>query len=268
MVSRKKPQQATSVPSPTTESTKSVEQTIATAWQLLTEGKPLEAETLCATLVKRIPDHAHGWFIRGLAAGALGKPKVALKHFDQVKDSPDLLPPVAQASGKAFIMLEDFEQALDHFQQALMFKPDDGTCLYLVGFCYLRLNQAKEAQRFFRQAVMLEPELGPAHFELGNLALQIGDAAKALNHFQTAAQTLPESAEVSNNLGLCHQALNQAQQAEASFRQALTLNPGYAEAWFNLGHLLQRQGAEEAIGTLEQAFKLNPMLRRLKAHEQ
>jgi tetratricopeptide (TPR) repeat protein len=266
MVSRKQPRPSTPVTS-STESPKSVEQTIATAWQLLTEGKAREAETLCATLVKRIPEHAHGWFIRGVAAGALGKPKVALKHFDQVKDSPDLIPSVAQAKGKAFIMLEEFEQALDHFQQALMFKPDDGTCLYLVGFCYLRLGQANEAKRFFRQAVMLEPELGPAHFELGNLMLQNGNAAKALNHFQTAAQTLPDSAEVCNNLGLCQQALNQAQQAEASFRQALKLNPDYAEAWYNLGNLLQHQGTDEAIATLEQAFKLNPMLRRLQAHD-
>lgn len=239
----------------------SVEQAMSQAWQHLSEGRPRQAETLCAQLVKRYPEHDHGWYIRGVAVAMLDKHALALKHFDHVKNSPDLLPAVEQARGRSYLSLGQFEQALHHLQQALMYKPDDAQCYYLMGVTEYQNGRTAEARRFFQQAVLLEPQLGPAHFELGTLALQAGDATRAIGHFSTAATLLPQAPEVLNNLGLSHQSLGQTQQAESSFRAALKVLPGYAEAWFNLGLLLRQQGSNEAEAALRQALQLNPLLR-------
>lgn len=240
----------------------SVEQAMSQAWQHLSEGRPRQAEMLCAQLVKHYPEHDHAWYIRGLASALLDKHALALKHFDHVKNSPDLLPALAQAQGRSHLSLGQFDNALDYFQQALMYKPDDAQCYYLLGVTENQNARPEEARRFFRQAVLLEPQLGPAHFELGTLALQAGDAARAIGHFTTAATLLPQAPEVPNNLGLCHQSLGQIQQAEASFRAALKIFPSYAEAWFNLGLLLRHQGSGEAAEALDRALQLNPSLRK------
>lgn len=239
----------------------SVEQAMAQAWQHLSEGRPRQAEALCSRLIKSYPEHDHAWYIRGLASAMLDKHVLALKHFDHVKSSPDLLPALAQARGRSCLSLGQFNNALDYFQQALMYMPDDAQCYYLLGVTENQNARPEEARRFFRQAVLLEPQLGPAHFELGTLALQAGDAARAIGHFTTAATLLPQAPEVPNNLGLCHQSMGQIEQAEASFRAALKIFPSYAEAWFNLGLLLRHQGSGEAAEALDRALQLNPSLR-------
>lgn len=239
---------------------RSAEQIMSLAWQAYGEGRPREAEALCARLVKARPDHAHGWFLRGLAAATLGKPKLALKHFERVRDAPDLLPALAQAGGRALLDLGDVEAALARFQEALSYRADDASTYYFLGLASLRQGAGEEARRFLRQAAMLEPKLGPAHYELGVMALNAGQAAQAVASFSAAVEHMAGSPEALNNLGLAHQSAGDAEAAEASYRRALELNGNYAEAWFNLGVLLRATRSGEANACFSRARKLNPAL--------
>lgn len=234
---------------------------MALAWQMLGQGKAKEAETLCANLVKLVPEHGHAWFLRGVAAGALGKHKLALKHFEQVKNAPDLLPSLAQARGRIYLSTGEYEIALDRFQEALSYSPEDHQCYYYLGLIKLRQQAVDEARRFLRQAVLLEPSFAPAHFELGVLALNAGEATKAVNSFQAAAKQMADVPEVMNNLGLSQQAAADLKGAEASYRRAIELRPTYAEAWFNLGMVLKSLAPAQADAALNKAISLNPALK-------
>lgn len=241
----------------------SIEQAIARAWQSLSDGLPKQADSLCALVLKQYPEHAHAWFIRGLAAATSGKHAVALKHFERVQASPDLLPSLEQAKGRSHLSLAQFDIALAHLQQALLYKPDDAQSHYLLGVTERQLGNLEGARRFFRHAAMLEPTLGAAHFELGALALQSGDAQKAVGHFNSAATHLPLAPEVHNNLGLSYQGLGLLDDADASFRRSIDLLPSYAEAWFNLGLLLRHRGSSEAVAAIDRALALNPALKQV-----
>lgn len=238
-----------------------VEQTIGVAWEHLGAGRPRDAEKLCAQLLKTFPDHAHAWFLRGVAAAALGKPKLALKYYDAVQKAPDLLPSLAQARGRALLALDQSEAAIDCFQQALLYRADDATLYYLLGLAKLRQSLADEARRLMRQCTLLDPAFGPAHYELGVMALSAGDGSKAVGHFQAAAKHLPDSPEAANNLGLSLQSVGDLTGAEQSYRAALTLNDRYAEAWFNLGQTLRALGQGQADDAFSRAFDLNPALK-------
>jgi tetratricopeptide (TPR) repeat protein len=251
----KKPAQKKTTPRP-----QNVEQTMSLAWQAYGEGRPREAETLCAQLVKMHPEHAHAWFLRGLAVATLGKPQLALKHFDKVTNAPDLLPALAQSRGRALMALDRLDEALDRFQEALAYKPDDASTYYFLGVAKMTQGDGDEARRFMRQCALLEPAFGPAHYELGVLAMQVGQAAQAATHFRAACEHLGASPEAANNLGLALQASGDAAGAETSYRRALELNPDYAEAWFNLGTLLRATGQAEADAALKKALKLKPEL--------
>lgn len=244
----------------TTPQPQSVEQMMSLAWQAYGEGRPREAETLCARLVKIHPEHAHAWFLRGLANATLGKPQLALKHFDKVANAPDLLPTLAQSRGRTLMALGRLEEALDRFQEALAYKPDDASTYYFLGVAKMTQGGLDEARRFMRQCTLLEPAFGPAHYELGVIAMQAGQATQAVSHFRAACEHLGASPEAANNLGLALQANGDAAGAETSYRRALELNPDYAEAWFNLGVLLHATGHPEADAAQAKALKLNPAL--------
>lgn len=245
-----------------------VEQTVAQAWEHLGAGRPREAEKLCAQLLKQVPDHAHAWFLRGVAAAALGKPQQALKYYDAVQKAPDLLPSVAQARGRAWLALGESEAAIDCFQEALLYRADDANLYYLLGLAKLRQSAPDEARRFLRQCTLLDPHFGPAHYELGVMALGAGDGAKAVGYFAAAVRDLPDSPEAVNNLGLSQQMTGDLAAAERSYRAAVALNHRYAEAWFNLGQTLRALGARGAEEALAQAVALNPTLKEALAHAQ
>ena len=241
------------------------EQALAQAWQAFSEGRFGETDKLCAGMVKKVPAHAHGWYLRALAALALDKPKQALQHLAHIKDAPDLLPGLAQARGRAFLALGRPEEALTSFQETLGYKADDAATHHLVALALLAQGDSVAARQYFRRATLLDPALGSAHYELGVLALAAGDARQAAAAFTTAAQHLPGVAQVHNNLALALQAEGDAALAEQSLRRALELDDRYAEAWFNLAGLLQARGdaasSEEARTT---ALRLNPALAQVR----
>lgn len=247
-------------------SSSSPDQKLALAQRAFVEGRFTEAEKLCAGLVKALPTHAHGWYLRGLAALALNKSKQALQHLAHVKDAPELLPAVAQARGRAFLGLEQWGDAVASFQKNLGYKADDAGTHHLLALALLGQGDASAARQYFRRATLLDPTLGAAHYELGVMALAAGDARQAVTAFAAAAQHLPGVAQVFNNLGLAQQAIGEPSAAEQSLRKALELDANYAEAWFNLAHLLQAQGdAVHADAARAKAMSLNPALGKVHA---
>ncbi len=231
-----------------------------TAWQ---DGKPREAETLAAQLVKAVPAHAHGWFIRGLAVEALGKPAVALKHFEQVKDAPDLLFGVAQARGRAHLALSQTELAVSHLQESLALQADDAQSHYLLALAVMQQGAQDDGRRLLRQATLLDPSLGAAHFELGVMYLQQGDYAKAQTSCELAVKYLPGVALPLNNLALALKAQGMLKEAAEQFERAVAVDAKFADAWGNLFIVRSELGVASAAQARAQAVKLSPQLAEL-----
>jgi tetratricopeptide (TPR) repeat protein len=242
------------------------DQLLSSAWQAFTEGRLAVAAKQCATLLKAIPGHAHGWHMRALVALAQDKPKQALDYLAHVKDTPELLPSVAQTKGRAYLRLGQTDAALACFQEALGYQADDATSHYYLAMTLLAQGDAATARTYFRRATLLNPQLGAAHYEIGVLALAAGEAPQAVAAFTNAAKNMPTVAAVFNNLGLAQQSVNDTLAAEASFRQALALDERYAEAWYNLGGLLHAQGdSAGADKARTAALRLKPALGALQA---
>jgi len=234
---------------------------MAEAWSAWSDGKIKSADTLAVKLLKVIPQHEHAWFLRGLCSARLGKHAQAIKQWEHVQHSPDLLPPLTQSKGVSYLSLGQTDLAVQQFQQALLYTPDHAQCHYLLGMATKLQGDLAEAQRSLRRAVLLDPQLAHAQFELGALLLQAGDAQRALNHFKAASPHLPNAPELHNNLGLCYQGLGQTANAVSSYRKAVELQPNYAEAWFNLGMCQGGPDAPEGQHALAKAFELNPELK-------
>jgi len=237
------------------------EQMIGLAWQAFGEGRYQEAQRLCESLTAAMAEHAHAWYLRGLASAAQGQSEAALSCWDQVKNAPDLLPDLAQGRGRVLLAMGRLEEALAQFQDAMTYQPDNAANYYFIGLVSLQQGALGDARRYFRQASVLDPKFGQAHYELGVLALHNEQYPQALTAFKAAVEHMPQSPEAANNLALSHQALGDVKEAEAWFRKAVKLKDSYAEAWFNLGLMLRVQGSKKAEACIDKALKLNPALR-------
>jgi tetratricopeptide (TPR) repeat protein len=194
---------------------------------------------------------------------ALGKPALALKHFEHVKDAPDLLFGLAQARGRASLAVGDTERAVQYLQESLALQADDAQSHYLLALALMQQGAPEDGRRLLRQATLLDPTLGPAHFELGVLYLQQGDYDRARASCELAVKHLPGVALPLNNLALALKATGHLKEAAEQFELAVQADPKYADAWGNLFIVRSELGLASAAQARTQAVKLSPQLAEL-----
>jgi tetratricopeptide (TPR) repeat protein len=150
-------------------------------------------------------------------------------------------------------------EAIGHFEQALVRKPDDARALFALGNTARALGMARPAEEFFRRVLALEPERVEALVNLANLLRASGgfDAAEAL--LAPALTRNPDAAELWLTLGSVHRERGDAVRAQQYYRQSLALRPDYPAALCNLADLLADAGEmDEALALYDRAIKRDP----------
>jgi tetratricopeptide (TPR) repeat protein len=206
----------------------------------------LERAVACKPVWRRMA--RSGW---GLLLGF----SVAFNLLASVKQSAEWhsdLGVVLARQGKA-------QEAVDHFEQALRFKPDYAEAHNNLGAALFQAGQVQEAIDHYEQAVRLAPDFVDAHLNLGLALMGQGKAQEAIDHYEQAVRLKPDYAEAHNKLGTALMEQGRMQEAIGHYEQALRINPDYVEAHNNLGIVLMGQGRlQEAIGHYEQALRIQP----------
>ena len=141
------------------------------------QGDLAGAEQACTAILGTAPSTAEAWFFLGL---------------------------VRQRQ-------ETFDEAADHYEQALSLAPCFPEARNNLGVVLQEFDKIEAAEACFRQALALDPAYAEAH----------------------------------NNLGNALQDLGRLTEAEAAYRQALHLRPNYIDALHHLGNGAWRwRGAE------------------------
>ena len=150
-------------------------------------------------------------------------------------------------------------EAIDQFQQALRFEPDDAEAHNNLGGLLAKQSQMDEAIHQFQEATRLEPDHPHAHYNLGNALLIKGQIDEAIRQFQEVIRLKPDHAEAHYNLGTVLGSRGRTDEAITQYQEATRLNPGNADAHYNLGLALASKGqTEEAIRRFEAALKGKP----------
>ena len=167
---------------------------------------------------------------------------------------------VAQCNlGIALAARGRLDEAIQHFDRALLLKPDDVKADLNLGAAWARQGNLLEAVQHFERALQLEPDYPEAHCNLGNALAAQGRLDEAIQHYERALQLKPDDAEVHYNLGKALAAQGKLDEAVRHFERALQFKPDDALAHHNLGVALARQGkADEAIQHFERALQLKP----------
>ncbi|MBF0461317.1 MAG: tetratricopeptide repeat protein [Magnetococcales bacterium] len=155
--------------------------------------------------------------------------------------------------------LEQPEQALAYWQQAIRIQPHFADAYYNMGNFLTAQKRYQEAEAAYRQVLRIQPDDAGACNNLGNLLHQLQRFTEAEAAYREALRLQPGYAKASNNLGVSLAEQKRFAEAEAAYRHALHCNPADADTHNNLGNLLKKQQhfteAEQAYRT---ALRLQP----------
>ena len=166
------------------------------------------------------------------------------------------------------------ENALKHYQQALLHNPKDLDAQINCGNLCVELQRYEEAAGYFRRIARVlktnqaaKNALCYALQALGNQSHNNGQYAQAEACFQESLEHQANNAIDWYNLGNAQRELGKPQAALTSYLQSIKFNPNDADAHNNCGNVQRELGQlDKAIASYKQALALNPNLHHALAH--
>ena len=190
-----------------------------------TEGRLLEAETVCNRVLQAKPN---------------------------LPEAEHLLGVIAHQNGKLGDAIDHVQRAVKLAPQVALFHANLGEMLRLAGRPKLAAEEA-------RRAIEIEPKMPAALSNLGVALYELKDYEEAARAQRSAIAANPDFAEAHSNLGNALHALRRFHEAIAAYHRAVELKPNFADAWANLGTALHHSGSfEDGIFALRRAIALAP----------
>ena len=150
-------------------------------------------------------------------------------------------------------------EAVDHFRQSLLIKPDYVPAMNNLGFIYNRIGLTQEAIAASKQAVKINPEYAGAYCNLARAYNDSNQPRDAMEACEKAISLNPDFAEAYCNLGVAYGRLNKPLEAVENFKRAIKLKPDFTEACYNLGVIWMQLGrSKDAAEAFRQAIRFNP----------
>ncbi len=141
-------------------------------------------------------------------------------------------------------------EAVGHLQKAVTIHPAYKNAWLLLGNAFYYLNNFDQAIQAFKQALVLDPEyadasknMGLAYRDGGRIAGEtLGDLRKATTYLKEAAALLPEDYEAHRLAGIAFGFSGNKLEAISYFQRAAQIKPDLSDAWFNLGTAYYQAG--------------------------
>lgn len=161
--------------------------------------------------------------------------------------------------GNQFYRLEQWQEALKAFDQAIAIQSNFYPAWYGRGNTLAQLKQYSEAIKAYSRTTQIQPDFYLAWREKGKVQIKLQQYEDALSAWNIAIRIKPDDYQILYLRGnLLMNYLKQYQEAIKSYNQVVNLKPDFVPAWINRGIAYdQLQNYQEAILSLDQALKLD-----------
>ena len=141
--------------------------------------------------------------------------------------------------GCCYIGLEIFDKAIELFQ-TLICTTHWETPWYNLGRVYLKIENFNDALKCFNEAIEIRPDDDTCNFYLGVYYERMGDFEIALKYYESAVDLsldMYDKAMYYTNAGICYSNLQNNQKAVSCFKNALRICPKYDKSKLELERL-------------------------------
>lgn len=163
--------------------------------------------------------------------------------------------------GYTFFAQGMLKKSKESLEESLRLNPEYAEALYVLGMVHLELNDYPQAIRHFQSCLEANPWFTEAHNLLGATYARMGDYQAALREFDAVKGDInfptPEIAHF--NIGKIFAETENCGEAVLHFRRAIDINASFGKAWFLLGDCQDQLGqADIARASLQKAVDLMP----------
>ena len=166
---------------------------LATAAQLISQGRFREATESLRRVVQDYPDSDWAWLLFGKSL--LGQNDLAAAETP-LRTAVRLAPESMEAHfylGTVLLLQGNPQAAADCFRRALAIKPDFAEAHHNLAHCLLRQGDRASAITAWNAALSCKPNYVEAHLDLAEALIQEGKNPDALAHVRYAAQLSPSN---------------------------------------------------------------------------
>lgn len=168
------------------------EQLHKSAIAALNRGDLRNLHQCCQALLKLQPEHADGWFLLGIVASSQGQLAQAVNLFDRALGFAPQQPDYLAQKAKCLCMLKRDKEALSAAHAAIALNPEKALILDTLGVVMTNLGQYQEARELLAQAVARQPQRLQFQFNLATAEQFLGNIDAARHHYQQALSLNPE----------------------------------------------------------------------------
>ena len=198
-----------------------------------------------------------------LASALLGRKNFeeAIKHFEYALVLQPEFPLVHYNLAKALARQGNIDEAEAHYRSAVASKPRFYLAQNELGFLLASQGKTVEAIDHYRLALHSNPSFAGAHRNLARALASQGKHVEAIKHLEQALLFEPNHGATHFELGVLLSSTSNLSGAIQQYRRTLELEPTHAAAHNNLGNALLRQKCHaEAVKHFRQAVIINPRL--------
>jgi len=175
--------------------------------------------------------------------------------------------------GLAYTGLENFENAIALYQQAIEAAPNRAHLHAALASTYVHMHRYTEALDNYKAAIALDPNDEMIQHQLGNVYSKRGESAEAIRHQLQALAINPQFANAHYQLGTLYTSKKLWTEAINAYRAAYANDPTLIQALYNLAQAYFRAGNpaaaheqmklfQEKKATLEPLHRLRGALQR------
>jgi TolB-like protein/Flp pilus assembly protein TadD len=212
-------------------------------------------------------DSSYAAAYAGLCESQLGLYRIELdgNRFDAAQDacqqalaSDGHALTVHVALGNLYRYSGRYDDALIHFDNALLSNPESVDALDGLANTYRLDNKSQLAEETFLRAIRLQPNYWRGYMSMGGFLFVSGRFEEAIPYYRRITELMPDNAQAFNDLGAAYYLLGDFDQSSKALQQSLSLEPT-ALAYSNAGSSLFFLGRyREAVDMYQKAVEYAP----------
>jgi len=230
---------------------------INTALKYHQSGQLAEAEIIYRQVIEEDPNNASALNLYGILLYQHNRFNEAVEYARKaVEINPNSY--FCTNLGNIYKETGKMDLAIDLYNQALEYEPDNAKVYFNLGYSYKIKNELNTAIEYYKRSVELDPSNQAAYANLGNIYAIQKKLNEAVECYKKAIELNPEDASMYNSLGNTYFDLKEIDKAIECYKKAVKLKPNYEEVYINLGSAyLEKNDNDMAIDYLEFALELN-----------